>query len=180
MRIPGKQVLGFIAFVIVIAGLGGAPHLAQNPHCVKALQNSKEDSDVAAEGLNGHVKTVRQFAYLPQLKFDEWELGSPSTVQNDEYDDRGFFKTSKLQVLRGTETPNDIALRDLDNHYFPETEPRISYITFVYDFEKGTVLVERKTGTNPNDLELSERYTLKNVTWRKQGSMRLATSNGKK
>lgn len=108
--------------------------------------------DVLEKDLLGKVRSTKDLSYIPELKFEKWETGKPYMTLSENYDLNGYYSSSILSVYRGVETVADKAFRELDNHYFAESEnPRISIVNFKYDYENKIIFEERKVSDSPND-----------------------------
>ncbi len=130
----------------------------------KESRLSPKIPDVLENDLLGKVRSTKDLSYVPELKFEMWEIGKPFKTLSDNYDSDGYYTSSILRVYRGIETLTDKAFRELDNHYFSDSaDIRISILSFKYDYENKIIFKERKFGDSLSNDE-SEMQKEKSAT----------------
>ncbi len=145
---------------------------------------SPKDPDVLENDLLGRVSYTRESYFVPELKFEIWELGKPFMTLSENYDPEGYYTSSILRVYRAVETIADKAFRELDNHYFSASgNTRISILNFKYDYANKIIFKDRKVSDSPTDDESKMQIynpQLNTQKEQRQNSTKTAILNGRR
>jgi len=137
----------------------GADATSRIPPAAKGSKFPGKRPDVLENGLLGKMRSTRDAYFVPELKYEKWQVGDPYAVLVENYDSAGYYTSSTLRVFREVETIRDKALRELDNHYFAEAGSQtVSIVNFKYDAENGVIFKERTVDSGVTD-KTATRYS---------------------
>ncbi len=163
------------------------PKLPNNLPVIKSFPKKKSKiqfkiSDLVEENLFGNVKSIKESAYKPEKKFDEWILGNAVALSTKKYNPDGYkeYYEGTIYSINGLSYADNISIFLMsykEEGKFPVEERNF----FSYDYANGRITEEMYLKcAECSSFELDNKIIIKNeenteTRFRSAGEMFLKT-----